>query len=388
MKYALVIPDGAADYPCPELDMRTPLEAAELPNMDYLARAGRAGLAATVPEGMSPGSDVANLSILGYDPRQYYTGRAPLEAASLGITLHEGEIVFRANTVCIDGEGRMADFAGGHPSAAETAPLLEYLDANLGIDGVKLHHGVSYRHLCVISGLHGIPMATPPHDISNQPVRDYLPHNALLNRIMERSAELLCDWPGNAARVAAGKMPLSQLWLWGGGTMPTLRTYRELYGRNGAMISAVDLLRGIGRLAGLEIIRVPGATGYYDTNYAGKGAAALDALERLDLAVIHVEAPDEAGHNGHLEEKIRALENIDRHIIGPLLERARGGGMRILCLPDHPTPLRLRTHSAEPVPFALYGEGIEGPAGECFSEKGCGGREPLPGSELIRLLLE
>lgn len=388
MKYAIIIPDGAADHPQPALGNRTPLEIAEIPNMHYLIQHGQAGRAATVPAGLAPGSDVANLSILGYDPALCYSGRAPLEAASLGISLQPGEAVFRANTVCIGEDGSMADFAGGHPTDAETVPLLHYLDEGMEIPGVKLHHGVSYRHLCVVPDMAGrIPATTPPHDITGKPAAPHLPQDELLNRIMRRSAELLRDWPGNGLRRQKNKPPLSQLWLWGGGVMPSLKTYRELYDVSGAMISAVDLLRGIGRLAGLEILRVPGATAYYDTNYAGKGAAALSALERLDMVVVHVEAPDEAGHNGHPQEKVRALENIDRHIVAPLLRRAQeGGDMRILCLPDHPTPLELRTHCSEPVPYALYGPGILKRPAMRFTERAVAELPVIPGPQLPGLL--
>lgn len=369
MKYVLVIPDGAADRPHPSLGGKTALEVANIPNLHRLASQGRTGLCSTVPAGMAPGSDVANLSILGYDPSIYYTGRAPLEAASIGVTLQPGEAIFRANTVCLSDDGIMADFAGGHPTEEETVDLIAMLDRELGIPGVKLHHGVSYRHLCVIPGLAGkIPDTTPPHDITDQLFAPHLPEEPILNRIMERSAELLKLWPGNPARVAKGKRPLSRLWLWGGGVMPQLKTYRELYDISGAMISAVDLLRGIGRLAGLEIIRVPGATGYFDTNYAGKGEAALEALKHLDFVAVHVEAPDEAGHKGDGAEKVRALENIDKHIIAPLMQRAQQGDLRILCLPDHPTPLELKTHSSEPVPYVLAGPGIAPRPAAAFTE--------------------
>ncbi len=388
MKYVIIIPDGAADHPQPALGNRTPLEVADIPNMHYLMQHGEAGRVSTVPAGMAPGSDVANLSILGYDPAVYYSGRAPLEAASLGITLQPGEAVFRANTVCLAEDGTMADFAGGHPTDAETVPLIQYLDENMEIPGVKLHHGVSYRHLCVMPDMAGnIPATTPPHDITGKPSAPHLPQNELLNRIMLRSEDLLKRWPGNEMRKQKGKATLTRLWLWGGGVMPNLKTYQELYGVTGAMISAVDLLRGIGRLAGLEIVRVPGATAYYDTNYAGKGQAALTALQRLDLAVVHVEAPDEAGHNGHPQEKVRALENIDRQIVGPLLRRAQeGGDMRILCLPDHPTPLEIRTHCSEPVPYALYGAGVTKRPVARFTENAVACCPVIAGPDLPALL--
>lgn len=384
MRYALLIADGAADYPQDSLQGHTPLELAHKPAMDFMARNGCCGRARNVPEGLAPGSDVAALSILGYDARGCYSGRAPLEAAAQNIALTPTELAFRANTVVLK-DGKMADFAGGHPKNADIFPVIDDINVKLNIPGVRLYHGVSYRHLCVIDtavagqgeNLDAIA-TTPPHDISGQEFAPHLPHSPLLNRIMERSEEVLREIKG----------PFTRLWLWGGGRMPRLDTYRDLYHLRGGMISAVDLLRGIASLAGLEVIKVDGATGFYDTNYAGKGQAALEFLKTHDFVVVHVEAPDEAGHNGDGKEKIRAIENFDKFIAAPLLEEARrAGDLRILCLPDHFTPLNLRTHSREPVPFILYGPGLPAVPADGFTENAVAGREVIPGMELVSKLL-
>ncbi len=372
MRYALIIPDGAADRPHPEYGGRTALEAADIPGMHRLAREGRLGLAKSVPDGMKPGSDVANLSLLGYDPADCYTGRAPLEAASLGISLAPGEAVFRANTVCVV-DGIMDDYAGGHITTEESHALILELDKKLGIPGVKLHPGVSYRHACVFADMaHAIADRTPPHDITGKPVAGHEPKGELAARLIEveeKTIALLPDCAVNRQRVKDGKKPITQLWLWGGGVMPSLNKFEDKYGISGGLISAVDLLRGIATLAGLEVIHVVGATGYYDTNYKGKGEAALDCLKRHPFVAIHIEAPDEAGHNGHGKEKVRALGQIDKLIVQPMLEEAdRAGDLRILCLPDHPTPLEIRTHSSDPIPFALWGPGIPSGGGKGFTE--------------------
>ncbi|MBN2711013.1 MAG: cofactor-independent phosphoglycerate mutase [Planctomycetes bacterium] len=390
MRYAILIPDGAADRPHPAIDGKTALEAADIPNMNRLAREGRLGLAETVPAGMKPGSDVANLSVLGYDPADVYTGRAPLEAASMGLTLEEGEAVFRANTVTVE-DGMMKDYSAGHITTPESHAIVSRLAKDLGIGGVKLHPGIQYRHACIISGVADeIPGRTPPHDITGKAVDEHHPqgrHAAIIEEIEKRSRELLPAYEENIRRVSEGKNPVTQLWLWGGGVMPSLRKFSELYGIKGGLISAVDLLKGIAVLAGLEVIDVPGATGYYDTNYKGKGEAALECLSRSDFVAIHVEAPDEAGHNGDLENKIKALENIDRHILGPLLEEAdRSGDIRILCLPDHPTPIEIRTHSSDPVPFALWGPGLEKSSGAAFTEKAAVGKERVKATKLVGML--
>ncbi len=356
--------------------------------MHRLAREGIIGKAATVPEGMSPGSDVANLSILGYSPKEFYTGRAPLEAANRGITLSAKQAVFRANTVSIR-DGIMQDFAGGHPNNNEAYQLIDFIEANHKLLGVKFHHGVSYRHLCVVDNLANcIPQTTPPHDITDEPVSPYLPDSAILNQIMQRSAELLVNYPLTAQRLALGKNPITQLWLWGGGTMPNLPTFKEKFNLTGAMISAVDLLQGIARLGGLEIINVEGATGFYDTNYQGKGEAAIKALQSMDLVIIHVEAPDEAGHNGEAQEKVKALENIDKYIVGPLIDEAtKMGDIRILCMPDHPTPLAIKTHTPDPVPYTIWGPGIIPDTADRFTEAAAESADITIGNKVIDRLI-
>ncbi len=373
MRYALIIPDGAADRPHAAFGGGTALQAANIPNMDRLAREGRLGLARTVASGMKPGSDVANLAVLGYDPLTCYTGRAPLEAASLGIELGAGEAVFRANTVTVQ-DGVMVDYAAGHITSDESQPLIRDLAQNLGVAGATLYPGIQYRHACVIAGAaDDVPDRSPPHDIMDEAVADHEPtgrYASALLAVEARSIELLKDCQMNRERLAAGKLPVTQLWLWGGGVMPALETFEHRYGLTGGLISAVDLLKGIGRLTGLEVIEVPGANAYYDTNFQGKGEAALECLSRKKLVVVHVEAPDEAGHNADPENKVKAIENIDQHIVRPLLEEATAAGdLRILCMPDHPTPVELRTHTRDPVPFALWGPGIGASGGEAFTEE-------------------
>jgi 2,3-bisphosphoglycerate-independent phosphoglycerate mutase len=393
MRYAILIPDGAADRPHPDLGGKTPFEVAAIPSFHAIAREGRFGLARTVPSGMKPGSDTANLAVLGYDPAECYTGRAPLEAAALGVALAPGEAVFRANTVTIE-DGRMKDYSADHIATAEAREIVQALDRRLGMPGVKLHPGVSYRHLAVLAGMvETIPDRPGPHEIPDRIVREHDPTGKGAERLLAieaRTRELLPGIDANRKRLAAGKLPVTQLWLWGGGVPPTLVPYRERFGLEGGLISAVDLLKGIALLAGLEPIAVPGATGYYDTNFAGKGRAALDCLRRKPFVAVHVEASDEAGHNGHAAEKAKALENIDRHILAPLLDEARRAkDLRILCLPDHPTPLALRNHTADPVPFALWGPGVAANGAQAFTEAEAArvGGAVLAAQDLLPLLL-
>ena len=362
MKYIVILGDGMADEPLAELGGRTPLEYAETPNMDRIAREGRCGMLRTVPEGFEPGSDIANLSVLGYDPRVSYTGRGPLEAASMGIDLLEGEMAYRCNLVTVR-DGLMVDFNAGHISSAEGAALLRDLDAVLG--GVRVYPGISYRNLLVLPEGRG-SLTTPPHDIVGRPIQEYLPRGddaAVLLECMERSCEVFSDHPVNRRRVQEGKIPATGIWPWSGGKRPSLEPFRKKYGLAGGVISGVDLLRGIARLAGMEVIRVPGATGFIDTDYKAKARYAVDALDRLDFVYMHVEAPDEAGHMGSVEEKVRAIERLDE-AIGIILERPE---TVVAVLPDHPTPIRCRTHTADPVPFAVLGKGKDGVKG--FSER-------------------
>ncbi len=341
-----------ADEPLAELGGKTPLEYAEIPNMDRIARDGRCGMLRTVPDGIEPGSDIANLSILGYDPRTTYTGRGPLEAVSMGVTLHDGDFAYRCNLVTVR-DGVMEDFNAGHISNAEGAELLRDLDAAL--EDIRVYPGVGYRNLMVVSPALGAE-TTAPHDIVGQPVDDYLPRGGdaeILRDCMERSEEIFADHPANRRRLQEGKLPATGIWPWSGGKRPSIAPFREKYGLAGGMISAVDLLRGIALLAGMEVIDVPGATGFLDTDYEAKARYAVRALDHLDFVYVHVEAPDEAGHMGSVEEKVRAIERLDE-AIGIVLDRP---DTTIAVLPDHPTPIRTKTHTADPVPFAVLGKG-------------------------------
>ena len=362
MKYIIILGDGMADEPLAELGGKTPLEYADIPNMDRIAREGRCGMLRTVPEGFEPGSDIANLSILGYDPRTTYTGRGPLEAASMGVTLREGEFAYRCNLVTIR-DGMIEDFNAGHISSTEGAELLRDLDAAL--DDIRVYPGVGYRNLMVVPRALGAE-TTPPHDIVGQPIGEFLPRGGdagLLLDCMERAEEIFADHPVNRRRLKEGNLPATGIWPWSGGKKPSLALFQEKYGLSGGMISAVDLLRGIACLAGMEVIDVPGATGFLDTDYEAKARYAVEALDRLDFVYVHVEAPDEAGHMGSVEEKVRAIERLDE-AIGIVLDRP---DTTIAVLPDHPTPVRYKTHTMDPVPFALLGKGRDGVA--AFSER-------------------
>ncbi len=402
MKYAIVIPDGAADEPQESLGGQTPLQAARTPHMDRIAAAGIVGLAENVPPGLTPASDVATLSLFGYDPLEVYTGRAPLEAAAMGVRLGPNDWAVRCNLVYV-ADGRMRDFTAGHISSEEARLLIDALQQQLGgkevSDGViEFYPGVQYRHLLVWRGRQPSPelaqtRTQPPHDIPDQPVADHLPQGpaaAWLNRLMEESQAVLADHPVNRQRLAAGKKPATQVWLWGQGQSPRLTPFAERFGKRGAIISAVDLVRGVGVLLGWQRIDVPGATGYLDTNYANKGRYAVDALAEFDLVCVHVEAPDEASHEGRVDEKIRAIEQIDEHIVGPLLEALpRYGDYRILVEPDHRTTLRTRAHARGPVPFALCGSSIVPDAATRYDEIQAAqtGRRFDPGHRLMPWLL-
>ncbi len=372
MKYAIIIPDGAADVPLDELDGKTPLEAADIPNMDWIASHGKCGAVQNVPKGMHPGSDVAILSLFGYDPKVCYTGRAPLEAAAQGMTIADDEIVFRCNLVTIV-DGLMEDYSAGHISTKEAQAIIDELNRKLAGEDVRFHSGVSYRHLMTFKGEVKLK-TTPPHDILDQPVAKHMPTGKGADRLAEliaRSQEILASHDINRVRQDLGENPATSIWLWGEGKMPTLEPFFKRFGIRGAAITAVDLVRGLSRLIGWEVIEVEGATGFMDTNYAGKGAAAVDAIDRCDLICVHVEAPDEAGHNANVEGKVESLGEIDKHIVAPVLERLRAEGedWRILVLPDHPTPCTIRTHTGEPVPFALAGKRIESVLEAPFNEK-------------------
>jgi 2,3-bisphosphoglycerate-independent phosphoglycerate mutase len=361
MKYIILLGDGMPDEKIEVLGGKTPLQFASTPNMDRMARTGKFGLARTVPHGFPPGSDVANLSVFGYDPRIYYTGRSPLEAASIGVELGPNDVAFRLNLVNLRSRGGklyMHDYSTGHISTEEGSALVRSIQDEFGNDEFQFYPGVSYRHLMVWRNGRQKMKTTPPHDITGKCIDKFLPSgdggDAILH-LMTVTRELLAAHPVNAARTAGNMLPVNSIWLWGQGKAPKMKTYSERFGLSGAVISAVDLIRGIGVYAGLDIIKVPGATGYIDTNYRGKAEAALRALETVDFVYLHVEAPDESSHSGILEYKIRAIEDFDSQIVGPVLDGIRKfGDYRILCVSDHPTPLRIRTHTSEPVPFVVY----------------------------------
>jgi len=377
VKIAILLGDGMADVPLAELDGRTPLEVAATPAMDALAREGTLGLARTVPEGLPAGSDVANLSVFGYDPRACYTGRAPLEAAAMGVNLGPEDVAYRMNLVTLLvglGEVYLDDFSADHISSEEARELVETLSARLGGDGFEFYPGVSYRHLMVWRGGREEPETTPPHDIQGKAIQSYLPRGAgagELLHLITGSQILFKEHPVNLARLERGEKEANSIWLWGQGRAPRMETYRERFGLSGVVVSAVDLLKGIARASGLDAPTVPGATGYLDTDYAGKVAAALSGLQTGDFAYVHVEAPDEAAHSGKLQDKIRAIEDFDQRVVAPMragLEALREP-FTLLVMPDHPTPVPIRTHTAEAVPFVLFRSDRAGSVpGEGFTE--------------------
>ncbi|HYG77192.1 MAG TPA: cofactor-independent phosphoglycerate mutase [Planctomycetota bacterium] len=363
MKYVVICPDGGADWPIGALGNRTPLEAGNLPNLGRLAAEGTVGRAMHIPPGMDNGSDICCMSLLGFDPAKHHTGRAPLEAKSLGVELGPEDIAVRCNTVTIE-DRVMVDFTAGHIKTEESSELIKEMEARFGKDGQHFFPGVSYRHLLVLRRSEPLKAAcTPPHNITGKEVAGYLPKGedeAVLLDLMEKSKPVFAAHPVNKARVKAGESAATQIWLWGHGRRPNLPPFKDTYGVSGAMISAVDLLRSLGLYLGLEVLKVPGITGYIDTDYAAKGKYAIDALENHDLVFVHVEAPDECGHQGDAPNKVKALEDIDLKILGPILEtsHAKNGDLRILVCPDHPTPVALKTHATEPSPFVAWGPGF------------------------------
>jgi len=386
MKYVMLVGDGMGDYPAPELDGRTPLEAARTPHMDWIANHGEMGLAKTIPDGCETGSDTANLSLLGYDPRTAQTRRAPLEAASLGVNLGPGDVAFRCNLVTLS-EGKngvvMDDYSAGHISTGEAARLVRELDDRLASETIRFYPGISYRHLMVWKGGEPNVTTTPPHDITGEVVQPYLDRMAssrVLLDLMERAKDVLAGHPVNQDRIDRGIKPANSIWFWGQGYAPVLASFKEKTGLKGAIISAVDLLRGIGVYVGLQVIRVPGATGYFDTDYDAKGRFALYALEDVDFVYVHVEAPDEAGHAGALREKISAIEAFDEKVVGRVLEGLEAiADWRVMVTTDHNTPVSVRTHTIEPVPFAMCGSGIPvfSEVHDGFSEASAKGRNLL-----------
>ncbi len=368
MKYIVMIGDGMADRPLEELDGRTPLQTASTPNMDRLVRHGIIGKIRTVPPGFSPGSDVANLNILGYDPREFYSGRAPLEAASIGIALNKDDVAYRCNLVTLKYNKEktravMDDYSSGHITTEEAGELIAEINNSIGSTQIGFYPGVSYRHIMVwSSGIADIE-CTPPHDITGKDIADYLPvgdGEDILRELMMQASGILESHPINRERIKKGNKPANSIWFWGQGKKLNIPTFREKYALEGALVSAVDLMRGLGINAGFEILQVPGITGYLDTNYVGKAEAALKALEKVDIVYIHVEAPDEAGHSGNVADKIRAIEDFDSLVVGTVLKGIDSFNQyRILILPDHATPLAVKTHTEEPVPFVIYDSRIK-----------------------------
>lgn len=366
MKTVVLVCDGMADEPVEQLGGRTPLEAAKHPRMDALAQEGKVGLARTIAPGFVPASDVGNMCILGYDPRKYYSGRGPLEAANMGVELEEGDVAFRCNLVTVDGD-TLVDYSAGHISSEESKALIGFVAQKLGGPTLRFYPGIQYRHLAVFRDP-ALSMdllktvCSPPHDIMGWKVSEHWPTGPAaksLIGLMEESRKILPGHEVNQVRVDLKENPGNMIWFWGQGTKLRVPTFTERWKVTGSVISAVDLVKGAGRLAGLEVLEVSGATGYYNTNYVGKAKAALKSLKKHDFVFVHVEAADEAGHNGDLRQKITAIENFDRHVVGTIVEGLKGlGDVRILVIPDHPTPVARRTHTADPVPFLVWGKGI------------------------------
>ncbi len=365
MKYVVILGDGMADYKNEKLGYKTPLDVANKPFIDNLAKKSEIGLCKTIPDGLKPGSDVANLSVLGYDPKECYTGRSPLEAASIGIDLKDTDTTLRANLVMLSDEENfedktMIDYSAGEISTIEAKLLIESVAKQINTDKIKLYSGVSYRHCLVVDGGTIAGDFTPPHDITGKPIKDYLPTSKVGREyleIMKKTVEILKNHPVNLERIRLGKRPATSLWFWGEGTKPTLQNFKQRFGLNGAMISAVDLLKGIGKLSGMKVVEVQGATGNYDTNFNGKAKAVINALkDGCDFVYLHMEAPDECGHHGDAEHKIYAIEKISEQVVKYIVEELENAGedFAILICPDHPTPLSLMTHTSDPVPYMIY----------------------------------
>lgn len=384
MKYITLVPDGCADEPLAELGGRTPLEAANMPALDRLARRAEVGRAAVIPAGLPPGSDVGNMAILGYDPVEFHTGRAPIEAAAMGVELGPDEVAYRCNLVTIDGAGTMVDFAAGHISSEQSHPIIAALDAALGQgrDGVRFVPGVEYRHLVVVPHTWADASCVPPHDLTDKPA--VLPTGSAADKLV---ALMRASQPIVAEVAAAVGSVATQIWLWGQGVRPQMPSFEHRFGVSGRLTSAVDLVRGLGVLTDLEVVDVPGATAGFDNDYAAQRDAALVSLRDRDFFLLHVEATDEAGHQGLADVKVAALEAWDRDIIGPLVEALDASGpYRILLLPDHATPCALKTHTSEPVPYLLFDSTADGPGGE-YTEGATAAKPPVPAHELMSRLL-
>jgi 2,3-bisphosphoglycerate-independent phosphoglycerate mutase len=365
MKYAVVLGDGMSDYPVRELKNKTPLMCARKPNMDFMAgHASHYGLCRTTNESLPAGSDVANLAVMGYDPARYYNGRGPLEAMSMGIKLKPDDVAFRCNLITVR-DGLIADYSAGHVTTEEAAALIRFLDDEMGGEGVKFYPGVSYRHLLVFNGSCAGAVCDAPHDYTGEPVDAHLPRgegHERLTKMIKRSWELLGGHPVNRKRAGEGKNQANSIWPWGQGRAPAMPFFKEKYGLSGSVISAVDLIKGLGASAGLEVINVPGATGYFDTDYGAKARYALKSLEEKDF--------DEAGHEGMVEEKIKAIEDLDVKVLGPMLDGLRRlGDFRLMVLPDHPTPLSIKTHARDPVPYVIYDSRRDMVTGKVYDER-------------------
>jgi 2,3-bisphosphoglycerate-independent phosphoglycerate mutase len=392
MKYAILVGDGMADFPLPELGGKTPLEYAKTPNMDKVASLGRVGLVKTIPDGLSPGSDVANMSLMGYDPAKYYSGRAPIEAASMGIALGKSDVAFRCNLVTLD-KGLMADYSAGHIETAEAHEIIAGLKQRLDSPTVRFYPGVSYRHIIVIKDFpEGDLACEPPHDITGKPYAKHLPGGMgqdIVRGLMDAARPLLALSPVNKRRKEQGKNPATDIWLWGQGKQVSFPTMKERFGITGSVISAVDLVRGIGVLSGLRVRIVPGATGYLGTDYRGKVAAAREALAGEDFVFVHVEAPDETSHEGALDKKLQAIEEFDANIVGEVLALcAEFPDLRILVLPDHATPIPLKTHHNNPVPFAVCGRSIPPDGSTVYCEKAAQGKFQYTGVTLFETFIK
>jgi 2,3-bisphosphoglycerate-independent phosphoglycerate mutase len=383
VKYVVLVPDGCADEPLAELEGRTPLEVAAMPNLAALAARGEVGRAAVIPHGLPPGSDVGNMAILGYDPAEHHTGRAPIEAAAMGVELGPDEVAYRCNLVTIDADGVMVDFAAGHPSDAQSHPIVAALDDAIGggRDGVRFHPGVEYRHLCVVPADWADAECVPPHDLTDQPaVWPSGPAAGKVAGLMEASRDVV--------RVAASLTGCgaTQIWLWGQGVRPHLERFEDRFGVTGRLSSAVDLVRGLGVLAGIEVLDVPGATAGFDNDYAAQASACVESLRTRDFFLLHVEATDEAGHQGAVGEKITALERWDAEIIGPIVAGLSGEPFRVLLLPDHATPCAARTHTSDPVPYLFYDSTVDGPGGT-YTEAAVAAAAPVAAHGLMTRLV-
>ena len=399
MKYITVLADGMADLPLDELDGRTPLEAADVPNINGISGSSLTGIAYTIPEGMEPGSDVANLSVLGYDPGSYYAGRSGIEAAGMGLQLGQDDIALRTNLLTLRygnsyESSVMIDHGADDITSDEAFILLSAIRDQFADDNISFFNGTSYRHLMVLSGQKNTFRLTPPHDILNKTIYTYLPKgkgSKLLKDMMKKSYDILSGHYVNMSRINRGLNPANSMWFWGAGAKTSIPSFRSYYGKEGGVISAVNLVKGIGRLSGMEVIEVEGADGTINTNYKGKVQACLTGLKRgLDFIYLHIEAPDECGHKGDLKEKIRSIELIDRMVIGPLLESAgETGRFRLMLLSDHPTPVSLRTHTSGPVPFMIYDSGqvYKGPGIFCEKSAASSGLVFKDGCELLPFFL-